>query len=71
MKEALQRLGRREPEREADSRTGRALTVRAARSQQPAGRGPPLFPPKGYRSQSYTSGDPKAHTHLRTEPLQA
>ena len=21
--------------------------------------------------QDYTSGDPKAHTHLRTEPLQA
>ena len=70
MKEALQRLGRRELEREA-ARTSRALTVHTPHSQQPAGRGPPLFPLKGYRNQSYTSGDPKAHTHLRTEPLQA
>ena len=70
MKEALQRLGRRELEREA-ARTSRALTVHTPHSQQPAGRGPPLFPLKVYRNQSYTSGDPKAHTHLRTEPLQA
>ena len=71
MKEALQRLGRRELEREGSNRTSWALPVRAPRSRQPAGQQSPLLPLKGHRKQSHTSAHPRAHTHLRMEPLQA